>query len=96
MKGEGRFVAINACAKGIVSSIAHLVLATKVQQQSTAESINAANQVTSLAKQVQAATGEVIAASQQAQNLEDSSGELDLYHDLHCESMMIKKEPMDL
>ena len=73
MKGNGRFVAINACAKGIVSAIAHLVLACRVQQQSSTQSVTAANQVASLAKQVQAATGEVIAASQQAQNLEDNS-----------------------
>merc|ERR550532_207697 len=64
MQGNGRFVAINACAKGIVSAIAHLVLACRVQQQATSKSITASNQVASLAKQVQAATGEVIAASQ--------------------------------
>ncbi|XP_075240311.1 huntington interacting protein related 1-like isoform X2 [Convolutriloba macropyga] len=77
MKGNGRFVAINACAKGIVSAIAHLVLACRVQQQSSTQSVTAANQVASLAKQVQAATGEVIAASQQAQNLEDNSSLMD-------------------
>ena len=75
MKGSGRFVAINACAKGIVSAIAHLVLATKVQQQASPQSVLAANQVTSLAKQVQASTGEVIAATQQAQSLEENSCE---------------------